>query len=221
MAEQPQATTLPKDDQALDLVARFMVEHWHLITQDESEYKTAYVQRITDAVASADLGASGWDLVFRADVKTATNLLGWRLLDDAVRLARSHPAALRSAAAQLRDDSDVDAFWGAIAAHVPEARLAEFVQLRGVGARATVASYFLFIRDPYMWPILRKSNFGQPLARMMHEPLDARSPEAMLLDYYRKLDTLAERLRERGVAVRSRLDVQGVLWVVNYKKLLA
>ena len=205
----------------VDRVIAFMHGAWHDIEEDESKYKPEYVAAVAPAVAAVDAGELAWADVLRMRRKVVNSLLGWRMLRDLEWLAVEHPEVVRRAVARLTSEINADAFWDVVqdALGVERVRQAMPV-LRGRGSRASIASYFLFLRDPHGWPVFRTNLHGSALVRITGEPLDGRSPGAMLADFYRRLDVLGDRLREGGLAVRSRLDVQGILWVVNYNKVL-
>ena len=205
----------------VDRVIAFMQGAWHLIEDDESKYKPEYVAALAPAVAAVDAGELAWADVLRMRRSGVNNLLGWRMLRDLEWLAVEHPEVVRQAVARLTSDIDADAFWDVVQDVLGVERVRQAMpELRGTGSRASIASYFLFLRDAHGWPVFRPRNHGAPLVRITGAPLDGRSPGAMLADFYRQLDVLGGRLREGGLAVRSRLDVQGILWVVNSSKVL-
>lgn len=198
-----------------------MQDHWDLITDDESAYKRAYVAEIADAVRRADAGEVGWDAVLTTRGDVASHLLGWRAADHLRRLARAWPSGLATGIRDMLATQDADALWRALLADAGgEAGLKPFTTLASVGARASVASYFLFVHDPVQWPMYRADNLGKPLVKITGEALDKTSPASLLRGYYRALDELHHRLRHAGLPATSRPDAQGVLWVVNSKKVV-
>jgi hypothetical protein len=206
---------------AFDRVAAFMHDHWDLITDDESAYKPAYVAEVADAVRRADAGEVGWDVVLATRGDVVAHLLGWRAADHLHRLARAWPRGLATGIRDMLATQDADALWRAVLADAGgEGGLQPYTTLASVGARASVASYFLFVHDPVRWPMYRAGNFGSPLVKITGEPLDKTSPASLLRGYYRALDELHHRLRFAGLPATSRLDAQGVLWVANYKKVV-
>lgn len=202
-------------------VAAYLRENWHLITEDESAYKPAYVAAIADVVRRADAGEVGWDAVLEADRPAADHALGWRVVGPLLDVVRTWPDAFSTGVRAMLERQNADALWEAVteAAGGPS-RLESIAPLRGLGVRASVASYFFFVHDPLRWPMYRKDNFGTPLAKLTGEPLDESTPAHLLWSYYRGLDELGGRLRYAGLPVTSRLDVQGVLWVAKYKELV-
>lgn len=202
-------------------LAAYMRDHWDLITDDESAYKPAYAAAIADTVRRADAGEIGWDTVLEAKIEVARHLLGWRVVGPLLELIRAWPDGFSAGVREMLATQNADALWEAVtqAAGGPS-RLEPIATLRGVGVRASVASYFLFVHDPTRWPMYRKDNFGTPLVKLTGEPLDESSPARLRWGYYRALDELQGRMRFAGLPVTSRLDVQGVLWVAKYKGLV-
>ena len=204
-----------------DSVVAYMLDHWDLISEDESAYKPAYVDSIAEVVRRADAGEVGWDAVVEARLDVTQHLLGWRVVGPLLDLIRSWPEAFAVGVRTMLTKQNADDLWNAVteAAGGPS-RLESFTALRGVGVRASVASYFLFVHDPFKWPIFRKRNFGTPLVKITGDPLDESTPAGLLWGYYRALDDLLGRMRHSGLPATSRLDAQGVLWVANYKGLV-
>ena len=137
----------------IDRVAKFMRDAWHLIEDDESKYKPDYVAALAPAVAAVDAGELAWADVLRMRRSGINNLLGWRMLRDLDWLAVEHPDTLRQAVARLTSEHDADAFWGVITGSLGVERARQAMpELRGTGSRASIASYFLFLRDAYRGP---------------------------------------------------------------------
>jgi hypothetical protein len=204
-----------------DTVADYMRDHWELVTDDESAYKPAYVASIADVVRRADANEVGWDAVLEAQRDVAEHLLGWRVVGPLLDLIRSCPEAFATGVPRMLAKQNANELWDVITEAVGgPSRLETIPALRGVWARASVASYFFFVHDPFKWPMYRKENFGTPLVKITGEPLDESSPAHLLWGYYRSLDELLGRMRYADLPATSRLDVQGVLWVANYKGLV-
>ena len=204
-----------------ETVVAYMRDHWELITEDESAYKPAYVESITDVVRRADVHEVGWDAVLEARLDVTQHLLGWRVVRPLLDLIRSTSEAFTTGVPRLLENQNADELWDGIADAVGgPSRLESIASLRGVGVRTSVASYFLFVHDPFKWPMYRKNNFGTPLVKITGEPLDDSSPAHLLWGYYRSLDELLGRMRYADLPATSRLDVQGVLWVAKYKGLI-
>lgn len=207
--------------ESLQLAIDFMRDHWHLITDDESRFKSEYASRVAAVRQDAEHRKATWREVLEKEAKGATKLLGWRTLDALLRLDAEHPGLLQEAITALYRDGDADDYAGALMRTVaPQAWSEQFKNLRSVGSRASVASFFLFLRDHEHQPLFRAANFGTPLVQITGEPLDRRSPGTLLRDYVRGVDLVLKALQAAGLPARSRLDAQGVLWVVHYKKVL-
>jgi hypothetical protein len=198
----------------------YMRDHWHLVSDDESAYKLAFRAQLEPHLADVAAGRATWADVVRAGRAGIRQLLGWRVADHLQRLAGRHPSELDGASRALVATGDADAFWDELAGRVGEPALAEYDKLKSAGARASVAAIVLFLHDPLNLPPFRPSNYGRPLARILGAELDASTPGSYLRTYYDGIERLRRALRDDGLPVRSALDVQGVLWIVNYKKVL-
>jgi len=205
--------------QKLEASVAFMRDNWHLITDDESAYKPRAAERLAPVFEAAAAGDPAWPDSLRKEFRRYSQHVGWRTAGSFERYAAAHPAAVGSAVAALREPSDADRFWEAALAPVGGlSGLAEgTTQLKQPGARASIASLVLFSRDPYTYPVFRPRISGAPLQALLGEPLDERTISTRLVSYYSGLDRLRGILRDRGLRVESNLDVQGVLWVLNYR----
>src|SRR5690606_451846 len=148
--------------------------------------------------------------------------VGWRTAGAFERYAAAHPAAVGRAVAALNEPSDADRFWELTL--LPVGGLSNLAdgssQLKQPGARASIASLVLFSRNPYTYPVFRPRISAAPLQALLSEPLDSRTISTRLVSFYSGLNLLRELLTHHGLPVESNLDVQGILWVLQYKKVL-
>lgn len=200
---------------------RYMRDHWDLVTEDETAYKLAYREKLAPHVQDAKARRSTWAEVVRSGSAGASQLLGWRVADQLQRLASARPDAFDTAARALIEADDADVFWDELARGAGgEDALEPYDKVRSAGARASVAALLLFLHEPLSRPPFRPSNYGRPLARILDLTFDTSTPGAYLRGYYEGVARLGTALENAGLPVRSNLDVQGVLWIVNYKGVL-
>lgn len=208
------------DPKKLDEAVAFMRSNWHLITGDESAYKPKVAEAIRPVFAAAAAGEHGWETLLKKTYKHWSTQVGWRCASSFVDYVMAHPNAVTRAVATMNSPQDADAFWE-IALEPVGGLLGlqnGYAQLKAPGTRGALASLVLFSRDHERFPVYRAQISGRPLTALLGEPLDKRTVGSTLESYYRGLERLRVLLTERGLDVRNNLDVQGVLWVVNYNK---
>jgi len=210
------------DPKKLDAAVAFMRDHWHLITGDESEYKPRIAAVLKPVFEAAADGDSDWSTMLKKSYKHWSSQVGWRCASSFVDYVMAHPDSVASAVTRMNAPADADDFWDT--ALEPIGGLAGlqngYAQLKSPGTRGALASLVLFGRDHEKFPVYRANISGKPLVALLGEPLDKRTIGTTLESYYQGLTRLRGLLKERGLDVRNNLDVQGVLWVVNYNKVV-
>src|SRR5690606_7241149 len=151
-----------------------------------------------------------------------SNQVGWRCASSFVAYAKAHPEELSRAVTSMNAPIDADGFWKLALKPVGglEGLQNGYAQLKAPGTRAALASLVLFSRDAESFPVYRANISGKPLVALLGEPLDKRTIGTTLESYYGGLQRLRRLLEGGGLGVRHNLDVQGVLWVLNYNKVL-
>lgn len=148
------------------------------------------------------------------------NLLSWRIADPINVMANAKPrtfqAALESLWTQPLAPSHADQFWRLLDPALDQLSPERRKQFNGIGTRASVASYFLFIADPRHQPFYRPQ-FGGRAVNWLYDPREAlttRSPGALLDDYLHRCKYLHRSFQDAGVPLEDMLDTQGALYII-------
>ena len=206
---------------AISTATAYVRDNWHLITDDETKFKLEFFEQAKPSLAEAEASDISWHGFLKKHRQMFSHMLGWRVADHFLILARDFPDEVGSALRHVHVPVDADPFWERLQRMIRrEGRHEDFDKMRSTGARASVASFFLFLRDPIRFPVFRPGNYGRPLTRLMAEPLANNSPGQLLSSYYDGIERLRAQFESAGLPAMSPLDVQGILWVVNYKKVL-
>lgn len=184
--------------------------------QHETPYKLEAASRIRPLLDEVLAGETQWPAFLKGSGKFMAHHLGWRVAEDFKALSNDAPIALRHSVARLIETTDAATYYNELRAADVDIR--DYKNIRGAGARASVASFFLFVLEPRDRPVYRAVNTGRPLRRVVQVNVNKGSPDVILERYYVKLDELQASLVDRGIPVRHRLDMQGILWIANYKK---
>lgn len=149
------------------------------------------------------------------------NLLGWQIVDGLNVMANRSPDVFRQALriiwAQPLDPQNADAFWSALDPALDVLTETQRKHFSGVGTRASVASYFLFLADPLGHPSYRPS-FGGKAIEWLYDKgdgLDRRSLGSLLTDYVGRCRYLQRQFQDAGIPLRDMLDTQGALYIVS------
>ncbi|AIZ45177.1 hypothetical protein QR90_08775 [Deinococcus radiopugnans] len=207
------------DEDRLQAVSDWLRTQQDNLSQNERDYKVRGAQVVLEKVQAAlDTDPPG-----RIDVQpnAQLNLLGWRTVGALNTLINGNPSAFREALQALwagpGDAVQADAFWATLDPAVQTLADAEKRGLTGLGTRASVASYFLFLRDPTGHPFYRPTFGGAAIEWLSggQRRLDRASPGALLADYVDRCETLLPVFQEAGVPLQDMLDVQGALYVIS------
>ena len=182
----------------------------------ERDYKLELAKLVVDARDALHADRDWRPLLARAFKDSRNNLTDWR----------THDRFLTWVEAQSKGDTDdladtaLRALWrtgdvgpriDAFLEHLPTSVLS------GMGARLSVASYLLAgSESPTDYPIFRPSPFARArdLAQAPRPPENA-TPSATYLSAVEFLDQFIEEAASRGLALRDRLDAQGLVWSVT------
>lgn len=210
------------DPKKLEVAVAHMRANWDKITADESAYKPGIADRLKPIFEAAARQEIGWDVELKKARSTFANQVGWRVADAFVAFANAYPEAVGRAIASLEGPADADRFWETALEPLGgrEGLRSGFAPLYAPGARASIVSLVLFSRDVNSYPVYRPNISARPLGALLGEPVDDRTLSTRLVTYYAGLVRLGRLLRQRDLDVRSNLDVQGVLWVVNYSNVV-
>lgn len=207
------------DPQKLDAAVALMRDNWHLITHDESAYKPGVAEGLAPVFKAAADGDPTWVDGLKKEFRRYSSHIGWRAAGAFQKYASHYAVQVGRAAAALDSPFDADLFWDVALAPVGGLSGLDdgYKELKAPGARASIVSLVLFSRDPYKYPVFRPQLSGKPLEALLGEPLDNRSLTTRLVSYYSGLERVGRLLKDRGLPVNNNLDVQGVLWLLNYK----
>ena len=87
----------------------------------------------------------------------------------------------------------------------------------GLGTRASVASYFLFLADPLGHPFYRPS-FGGKAVEWLYDKkdgLDKRTIGNLLTDDVGRCRSLHRQFQDAGIPLRDMLDTQSALYILS------
>lgn len=181
------------------------------LEHNERQYKLLGAEK-----ARTDLEAfvEGWNPVPSNLHPQPLNLLNWRLVDALTKMVKAHPQVFRNALENLWKTANADQFWASVDPALDSLEEAEAKNFRSVPARASVASYFLFVKAPEKYPYYKPSYGGKAVKFIYGEHMDDRSPGTLLTEYFGRCDHLRQRLEEGGVGLRDALDLQGSLFLI-------
>ncbi len=177
---------------------------------EERNYKLQIAENLR-AARAAFQGGSEWLAPLKKALGPPNNLTGWQLNDTFIKWCGSSPGQAAAALAAVWS-SDLD----------PPGRLSQFFELlpKGTisapGGRIALASLLHMAMEPTAYPIFRATPFkeGYGLTGYPHPPKGASELEVYehALGF---LDRLIEETAKHDVALRDRLDAQGLLWTIT------
>ncbi|WP_216327442.1 hypothetical protein [Deinococcus aestuarii] len=149
------------------------------------------------------------------------NLLSWQIVDGLNTMIKGAPEVFRSALSVLwtppLDPGRADQFWSVLDPALDTLSETQRKHFSGVGTRASVTSYFLFLADPLGHPFYRPS-FGGKAVEWLYDKkdgLDKRTLGNLLTDYVGRCRYLHQQFRDAGVPLRDMLDTQGALYIIS------
>lgn len=205
------------NEQRFEQVTTFLKERQRAIFQRERGYKVPATDRLRAHLQQF----VGGDLKGRLNVNQGNvlDILSWRNVDLLNRMAAAAPDTFRSALQELwsmpLDPLRADAFWATLDPALDSLPADRAKHVQGLGTRASIASYFLFIAEPPQVPFYRPRFGGDAIKHLYpHRPLAGESPGHRLKDYGERCAVLKERFNESGLPVADMLDVQSALYVL-------
>lgn len=192
--------------------AAFISDNWAGLEKHEREYKEQHspeeYHRLLQWTQNPTTEIS---------IQKHLNLLNWRVVDVINQMAANQPVAFANALTHLWETQDADRFWQEVDPTMQGIAAENLKHLNGVGTRASVASYFLVIKDPHQIPFYRPSYGGKGIAKLYgsrgNDALDQSSPGKLLKDYLMRCQYLKNELKDFGVPVRDMIDVQSALYM--------
>ncbi|MCU0290925.1 MAG: AAA family ATPase [Thermoanaerobaculaceae bacterium] len=214
----PELLSVWKPGALWDNFVRFAKVFYGLPNFDESErdYKLRLAEAATPIVEGLIEGASAsrLDQLRKVLRSRDQNLVRWQDYDPFVAWCLANEA---SASAMLGTVADrtvsaaerVRAFLSSLPAAVVDS----------AGNRTALASFFLFVLDPVACPPFRATPFDWACKKTGFPPAARGADEGSRYDHaLRFLDRFREECGRLGLALRDRLDAQGVLWAMAKSK---
>lgn len=197
---------------AWDLLIRHAEHFYRLPTFDESErnYKLRLAETLRGALqrlANID-DDEGQRQFKRAMQASDQNIVRWQDCGPFLDWYRDNLPKSHMAMAQIIDTSKP------VGDRVREF-LAELplTVVKSSASRTTLASLLLFAVEPQMWPLFRASAFQWAYDRAGYPAEPSDGDEATRYGYATRFcDTFLSEAAKRGLNLRDRLDVQGVIW---------
>jgi MoxR-like ATPase/predicted RNA-binding protein with PUA-like domain len=175
---------------------------------EEREYKLQLRDRLTAARDFVRINDSGWQQALRRAFRPPNNLTAWRVHAAFLNWVDEHPDEAHTALLTLWDETlgvseAVDTFCVGLPPEVS-----------GPGSRTNLASYLVGARGMETYPVYRATAFDTAY-RLTEWPHDATwGPGDRYQGALEFLDGFMAACRAKGVALRDRLDAQGLLWRV-------
>lgn len=199
-------------------MTEFLLEPEQLAKIDgrERAYKVPGAEKIREHLQAF---LDGDDAEVDVNFGKALDMVDWRITDTLNQLAAEHPEAFRNALAAIWQPplkaEQADAFWAALDPALDALPAATTKKFNGVGTRASVASFFLFVADPAAFPFYRPG-FGGKAINFLYdkgEHLSQKSPGNLLTDYTSRCQFLRREFKDAGVPLQDMLDLQSALYI--------
>jgi len=202
-------------EQALEFLLR--PENQALIAKRERSYKIPGAEKVRKHLEQF---AAGSEDPVNITLEKALDILDWRVIGTVNQMCAGDAPAMRAAlsviwAAPLTP-RNASAFWSTADVALRTLPVDDAKSVNGVGTRASLASFLLFLQDPTKFPFYRPRYGGKAILYLYgrHEGLDASSPSALLLDYQSRCTFLLREFRDGGVPLNDMTDLQSALYVL-------
>ncbi|WP_185974726.1 AAA family ATPase [Deinococcus detaillensis] len=190
------------------------------LDRDERAYKLEGVAMVYPALKAFVDGGSAEGVTVQPQ-RSGLNQLDWRVAASLDLLLKQRPDSLRQALqilwTQPLEARRTDEFWGKLEDALQSLTPDERRPINGLGTRASVASYFLFLADPTGHPFYRRK-FGARAVTWFYEdePQQRRtSPGELLAEYVDRCQELHAAFLAAGLPFRDLLDTQSALFVLS------
>jgi 5-methylcytosine-specific restriction enzyme B len=180
---------------------------------EERDYKLKVAEKMRIARVALEENDSEWLGRLRSAFGSPNNLTSFHAHGPFLDWCAVHPDDARALLERLWEGE------------LTEERLASAFDAWGAadspGNQISVASVLLLGRDPYEWAPFRAMAFSRAYVLVGTDEagdLDASPGGARARRYFAALDFLddvRDRLADRGVQIRDRLDAQGIVWVIH------
>lgn len=193
-----------------DPLVQWAVRFAESLDLDELErtFKLEIAARLVVAAGAARSGDAEWPRLLRRAFGPPNNLTGWRMHSTFLSWVDENLDDAKSMLLTLWDpDRHIHAGVEAFCAQLPPL-------VSGGGTQTNLASFLLGARDVNSYPVFRVTPFDAAY-RLTRWPQEPDQPPANRYDAALEfLDRFAVQCRARGVSLRDRLDIQGLLWTV-------
>ncbi|MGY2896777.1 hypothetical protein [Deinococcus sp. UYEF24] len=195
----------------------FLLDNKHKIEIRERSYKVPGAEKIH---AHLQAFLEGNPASVNVNLDNALDILDWRVIELLNSVAVTSPEVFRQALKTLWSlpltAKRADNFWSALDPALGSVPAIVSKAVNGLGTRASVASYFLFLADPVKFPFYRPSYGGKAIEYLYErkEALDQASPGALLHDYGLRCAFLLREFKDAGLPLQDMLDLQSALYVM-------
>jgi hypothetical protein len=185
----------------------------------ERDYKLRLAERARPAIEALGTEADGslerfLKVMRLKDAETVQNIVRWQDYEAFVKWYREALPVSHAAVSAICD-----------LAKTPAERIREFLKhvpmdvIKSSGNRVTLASFFLFAFDPHKLIVFRATPFDWAYERVNYAPVPDDADEAQRYEHALAFaDRLINEAAQRGLALRDRLDAQGVVWTMAMMK---
>ncbi|WP_156372543.1 hypothetical protein [Deinococcus sp. Leaf326] len=203
--------------QRLEAVTDFLLDprHSSIVDQRERKYKLPGAEKIR---VHLQCFLDGETAQANVNIGNTLDILDWRVVDGLNQVAAIAPEtfkrALQALWSQPRTGKNADAFWATLDPGLDVLAPDVSKHFNGVGTRASVASYCLFLADPMAVPFYRPG-FGGKAINYLYEKnasLSKSSPGALLDDYHMRCKYLLRHFTDAGIPLKDLLDLQSALY---------
>jgi len=202
-------------EQARDFLLK--PENQALIAKRERTYKIPGAEKVRRHLEQF---AAGSEDRVNINLEKALDILDWRVVGTVNQMCAGDAPTMRAAlsviwAAPLTT-RNASAFWSTAEAVLRSLPAEDAQSVNGMGTRASLASFLLFLQDPTKFPFYRPHYGGKAMLYLYgrHEALDASSPSALLFDYQSRCTYLLREFRDAGIPLTDMTDLQSALYVL-------
>src|SRR5260370_20985556 len=180
---------------------------------NERSYKTVVADHLRTAQEALGASSPVWLEKLQGAFGSPNNLTSWQMHDKFLQWAKASPEEAAGALAVIW--SPDKARIGGFLSRLPE------TVIGGRGSRLSLASFLQMAIDEYQLPFFKPTPASHAYRMAGYPAPDKAAAEQPMYDHFVQfLDTFIAQARDRGLAIRDRLDAQGLLWcLASYEPL--